>query len=132
MKSKRLLGTLYRKFYRLTSGAFLCQLYISLVRPILEYASIVWDPSSALRICSHEWNLDYHTLLHSFGLPPLSSRRDYLRLLSLYKNIFTFLHLFLLQPMFPVLLAIQHLMQIYMWYHLLGPLLSSCHLFLEH
>ena len=137
MRSKRLLGTLYRKFYHLTSGAFLCQLYISLVRPILEYASIVWDPNSqilikqiesvqkfALRICSHEWNL-YHTLLHSFGLPPLSSRRDYLRL-YIQDYISTFLHLFLLQPMFPVLLAIQHLIQIYMWYHLLGPLLSCC------
>ena len=60
------------------------------------------DPSSqiqiksvqkfALLICSHEWNLDYHTLLHSFGLPPLSSRRDYLRLLTLYKIIFQYFH----------------------------------------
>ena len=75
----------------------------SLVRPILEYASIVWDPKTqnligkiesvqkmALRICSHQWDLDYYTLLDMFQLPLLASIRDYWRLLSLYKIIFQF------------------------------------------
>ena len=76
-----------------------CLLYISLVRPILEYASIVWDPKTQvkvslckkwLRICSHQWDLDYYTLLHMFQLPSLASRHDYLRLLSPYKITFQF------------------------------------------
>ena len=104
-KSRRLLGMLYRKFYRTANGRFLCHLYISLVRPILEYASVVWDPTSqnlikqlesvqkfALRICSHEWNMDYYSLLQEYQLPPLSSRRDYLRLMTLYNIIFQHFH----------------------------------------
>ena len=59
----------------------------------------MWDPKTgriesvqkmALRICSHQWDLDYYTLLDMFQLPSLASRRDYLRLLSLYKIIFQF------------------------------------------
>ena len=60
-----------------------------------EYASFVRDPktqnligSVALRICSHQWDLDYYTPLDMFQLRSLASRRDYLRLLSPYKIMF--------------------------------------------
>ena len=69
LKAKRLLGLLYRKFYRSVDSAFLFRLYLSLVRPILEYACPVWDPYTfknieqlesvqkfALKICAHRWD----------------------------------------------------------------------------
>ena len=43
-KSKKLLGLMYRRFYTTVDPIFLCRLYLSLVRPILEYACQVWDP----------------------------------------------------------------------------------------
>ena len=71
LKAKRLLGLLYRKFYRSFDSAFLFRLYLSLVRPILEYACPVWDPYTfknieqvqkfALKICAHRWDTGYCT-----------------------------------------------------------------------
>ena len=43
-KAKQILGLLYRRFYNHTEGATLKQLYLSLIRPHLEYACPVWDP----------------------------------------------------------------------------------------
>ena len=43
-KARKILGLLYRRFYKNTSNKALLQLYISLVRPHLEYASPVWNP----------------------------------------------------------------------------------------
>ena len=43
-KSKKLLGLMYRRFYTTVDPIFLCRLYLSLVRPILEYTCQVWDP----------------------------------------------------------------------------------------
>ena len=38
-------GMIYRKFYQNSSRETLLNLYISLIRPRLEYAAPVWDPS---------------------------------------------------------------------------------------
>ena len=98
-RSKKLLGIMYRRFYHSVDAVFLSRLYLSLVRPILEYASPVWDPYTqknihqlesvqklALKICSHCWDIGY-ILLDMFTLPTLASRREYLRILTLFKII---------------------------------------------
>ena len=38
-------GVIYRKFYRHSSSETLLQLYMSFIRPRLEYAAPVWDPN---------------------------------------------------------------------------------------
>jgi len=43
-KARKLLGLLYRRFYKHAEPSALLQLYFSLIRPHLEYASDVWDP----------------------------------------------------------------------------------------
>ena len=100
LKAKRLLGLLYRKFYRSVDSAFLFRLYLSLVRPILEYACPVWDPYTfknieqlesvqkfALKICAHRWDTGYCTLLDMFNIASLETRRKYLKLITFYKIV---------------------------------------------
>ena len=66
----------------------LFQMYISLVRPNLEYASQVWNPYKvgevnslehvqkfALRMCAKSWDTSYEELLQLFSLPDLQQRR---------------------------------------------------------
>ena len=43
-KAKKVLGLIYRRFYGSADQSTLKQLYLSLVRPHLEYACQVWDP----------------------------------------------------------------------------------------
>ena len=43
-KARKILGLLYRRFYNNAPGNSLLQLYLSLVRPHLDYASAVWSP----------------------------------------------------------------------------------------
>ena len=43
-KARKILGLLYRRFSHDTEPHALLQLYLSLVRPHLEYGSQVWDP----------------------------------------------------------------------------------------
>jgi hypothetical protein len=43
-KAKRILGLLYRRFYGLADCRTIIHLYLSIVRPHLEYASSLWDP----------------------------------------------------------------------------------------
>ena len=43
-KARKILGLLYRRFYNNAPGSALLQLYISLVRPHLDYASAIWSP----------------------------------------------------------------------------------------
>ena len=43
-KTRRLVGMIYRKFYQHSDTHTLLKLYLSIIRPHLEYASPVWDP----------------------------------------------------------------------------------------
>ena len=84
--SYKLLGLLYRRFYKHAEPPALFQLYLSLVRPHLRYASDVWDPhllkektlienvqKFGLRICAKQWDLGYNELLSNFAVPTLQS-----------------------------------------------------------
>ena len=43
-KARKLIGLLYRRFYRNVDNHSLLELYSVLVRPHLEYAAPIWDP----------------------------------------------------------------------------------------
>ena len=99
-RARRQAGIIYHKFYGHASNSTLLQLYLTFVRPHLEYAALVWDPHQQglsdslervqkfeLRMCMRDWNADYATLLQSSNLPTLASRRHYLKLCFLYQVI---------------------------------------------
>ena len=78
----------------------LLQLYTSLVRPHLEYATQVWDPSLikdiqklesvqkfAFKLCCKRWDTSYSENLYHSLLPELSFRRKYLSLSYFYNLI---------------------------------------------
>ena len=96
-KARQTLGLLYRQFYGKCDSGSLLKLYISLVRPHLEYACPVWAPHShkdihliervqmfGVKIISGEWNAD---CLDQFGLVTLERRRLDLSLCLLYKYV---------------------------------------------
>ena len=43
-RARKILGLLYRQFYNNAPSHSLLQLYLSLVRPHLDYASAIWSP----------------------------------------------------------------------------------------
>jgi hypothetical protein len=86
-KARKLIGMMYRNLYKHCSQTTLLKLYLTTIRPHLEYASPVWNPfhigeiekiesvqKFALRMCSKSWNLDYEELLENTRIPTLSSR----------------------------------------------------------
>ena len=104
-KSRKIIGLLYRKFSQHAGYATLLRLYISLVRPHLEYAAAVWDPhlqcniqhlesvqKFALRVCTEHWHHDYLELLEQAQLTTLAKRRLYLKLCHIYKIINNLCH----------------------------------------
>ena len=97
-KAKRILGLIYRQFYQSCPPSTLLVLYKSLVRPALEYCSILWDPSSkntinsiesvqylTLKIVSKSWNSDYESLLSQFNLQTLQYRRKKAKVIEIFK-----------------------------------------------
>ena len=87
-KARRLIGLLYRHFYKHSNSHTLLKLYLSYVRPHLEYLRHVWNPSFkgdidiiesvqkyALRVCTKSWELSYDDLLNATSIPPLHKRR---------------------------------------------------------
>ena len=99
-KARRLVGMLYRRFYQDADTSTLRQLYVSNIRPHLEYACQVWDPylkkdidslesvqKFAMRVCSKQWDADYPTLLSSLNLPTLAARRKRMKLCIMYKIV---------------------------------------------
>ena len=99
-KAKKLLGLIYCCFYQFSTPTSLFQMYISLVRPNLEYASQVWSPyrvgevnslehvqKFALRMCAKSWDTSYQELLQLFSQLDLQQRRLYLDLCTMFRII---------------------------------------------
>ena len=76
------------------------QLYLSLVRPHLEYASQVWDPhlskdrstlekvqKFACKLATSKWNSRYEELLSLMDIKPLQNRRLELKLGLMFKLV---------------------------------------------
>ena len=83
-KARKIIGLLYQRFYNNASNDTLLQLYLSLVRPHLEYASPVWNPymqkhikqlkdveKFALRMATKSWDSGYQDLLSLTDIIPL-------------------------------------------------------------
>ena len=98
-KARKILGLIYRRFREADPPALL-QLYLSLVRPHLEYGCHIWDPhlqkdrlllenvqKFGLRVCARQWDLGYEELLSNFCVPTLQDRRLYHKLCNMYKIV---------------------------------------------
>ena len=96
--ARRVVGLIHRQY---STPETLNQLYVSLVRPHLEYAAPVWDPhlqkeidklekvqKFALRMCTKNWMAGYDDLLNTCcNIPSLKTRRLYLKLVFLYQLV---------------------------------------------
>ena len=104
-RAKRLVGLIYRQFYSLSSSQTLLSLYITIVRPILEYGSAIWDPPSvsvsssdesvlyfALKMVQKSWSAPYANLLSFLNLSSLQHHRLQSKLVLFYKINNGFLH----------------------------------------
>ena len=70
---------------------------LTIVRPVLEYSSIIWDPSFtyssllesvqyfALKLVSKSWSSSYPSLLSALNVNRLSFRRQQSKLITLFK-----------------------------------------------
>ena len=98
--ARKILGLIYQRFYASSNQETLKQLYISLVRPHLEYACQIWDPHLAkdkklmedvqkfgCRVAAHQWDSCYHDLLELFELQTLEECRLHLKLGLMYKIV---------------------------------------------
>ena len=92
-RSKKIIGLIYRKFYRFCNTITLRKLYLTLVRPILEYCCHIWDPflskdiellesvqKFAAKVCTKRWHEPYNSLRNSLLLPLLKECRAVLKL----------------------------------------------------
>lgn len=99
-KARKLVGMLYRQFYSWADTPILLLIYLTCIRPHLEYACQLWDPSTnknrhlledvqkfACRVCLKRWDLDYDSMLQLLSIPPLTIRREYLKLTTMYNII---------------------------------------------
>ena len=95
--ANRNLGLIFKTFNYLNKDMFLT-LYKSLIRPHLEYASVIWTPRfkkhtiqienvqrRATRLLKELQGLDYSERLLNLGLPTLEYRRERADLIQVYK-----------------------------------------------
>ena len=98
LKARKILSLLYRRFYGNVSQDVLKQLYLSLMKPHLEYGCHVWNPHHvkdkkaleniqklACRIGTAHWDESYDSLLELLNLQSLHERRTHARLGLLYR-----------------------------------------------
>ena len=102
-KTRKIIGV----FYKNSNSSTLLKLYLSHIRPHLEYCSAVWNPhlkgdiaelekvqKFALRVCTKSWDTSYDELLAASKLPSLESRRNHTSIRHLFKiiNELTYYH----------------------------------------
>ena len=108
-KANKLLGFIYRSTKAFSNIRCLIVLYVSIVRSVAEYCSVVWSPSYSTRIsriekiqskfikalclkCGIEYSsTNYDHLLHYFSLPRLESRRKYCDIVFIFKVVNSFI-----------------------------------------
>ena len=96
-KARRIIGLIHRNFH-LALERLRHTLYITLVRPILEYSCASWHPLNktltnslesvqrfACRIILQSWNLEHDDLLSRTSLPTLEARRDCSTVVQVFK-----------------------------------------------
>ena len=99
-KARKIIGVFYRRFYRNSSSSTLLKLYLSHIRPHLEYCSAVWNPhlkgditelekvqKYALKVCMKSWDTSYEDLLATSNVPSLEFRRKHNSVCHLFKVI---------------------------------------------
>ena len=99
-KARKMIGMIHRNMHRHSSPNTLLKLYLTTIRPHLEYASPVWNPfhkgeidciesvqNFALRMCLKSWNLDYEELLENAHTLMLRSRRNQTSMCHLSKVV---------------------------------------------
>ena len=99
-KTRKLLGLLYRQFYNHATTDTIKQLYVSLIRPHLEYAAPLWDPhlqkdvdmlenvqKFAMKLITRKWDQGYAQLKEMVDLPTLQSRRLHLKLHHVFRIV---------------------------------------------
>ena len=75
-------------------------LYLTCIRPHLEYACQLWDPYTtegihslesvqkfSCRVCLKQWNLDYDSMLELLDIPLLAARRKYIKLTTIIESV---------------------------------------------
>lgn len=91
---------LYRWFYHHSDPHTLLKLYLTIIRPHLEYASPAWDPfhkteidaienvqKFALKVCLKSWDSGYDSLLMNAQIPSQKTGSTQMNLCHLYKII---------------------------------------------
>ena len=99
-KARRILGMIYRTFYRFCGTSTMLRLYKAYVKPHLNYCSSMWDPplvkfqealesvqKISLRLCCKNWSAAYLQLLDSTGLTTLNAEHKIAKLCFLYKIV---------------------------------------------
>ena len=96
-KVRRIIGLIHRNFH-LAPTLLRRTLYLSMVRPILEYSCVTWHPLNktltrrlesvqrfACRVILQTWDLEHDELLFQTSFPTLESRRDFYTTIQVYK-----------------------------------------------
>ena len=104
-KTRKMIGLFYRRFYSNSSPQTLLKLYLSYIRPHLEYSSAVWNPhlkgeiadiekvqKYALRVCLKTWDpfASYNDLLAEAKLPSLRDQSSICHLFKIVKGLTDF------------------------------------------
>ena len=76
------------------------RLYVTCIRPVLEYACQLWDPYTkcggkeledvqkfACKVCLGKWDMPYNEMLAKLDLPKLATRRTMLKLTTMHNIV---------------------------------------------